>query len=77
MYIIVRIRSCALSTFSTDNQKGICKCCWCRNDLLADDGSVMYADRAIAALQKLLSCEYEAARTRIVVSSEGSSCSQY
>ena len=34
------------------------------------------ADHAIAALQKLISCEYEAARTRIVVSGECQTCSQ-
>ena len=36
----------------------------------------LYADQAIAALQKLISCEYEAARTRIVVSGECQTCSQ-
>ena len=34
------------------------------------------ADPAVAVLQKMISCEYEAARTRVVISGTSSSCSQ-
>ncbi len=36
----------------------------------------MTADPALAVLEKLISCEYEAARTRIMVSGPSSVCSQ-